>query len=69
MKKQKEIKKEFAKIYDGAMFCDDGHCPIVEHSQKSGLIKISDPAKPQNGQFTMTVEEFNTLLANAKKVG
>jgi len=50
------------------MFCDDGHCPIVEHSTDSGLIKISDPAKPHNGQFTMTVEEFNTLIANAKKV-
>lgn len=55
-------------IYNGAEFCHGSSgCPVVKYDQKDATVTISDPAKPQNGQYTMTVKEYNTLIENAKK--
>ncbi len=56
-------------VYDGAKFChNSSSCPVVKYDKKAGIVTLSDSAKPQNGQYTMTVEEYNTLLKNANKV-
>ncbi len=61
--------KTRVQLYSGANFChNSSSCPVVVYDKKAGAITISDPAKPQNGQYTMTVEEYNTLLENAKRV-
>lgn len=55
-------------LYNGANFCHGSSgCPVIIHNKRAGTITLSDSAKPQNGQYTMTVEEYNTLLENAKK--
>ena len=58
-------------IYDGARYC--GHCPCgcpqIEHSAEEGIVRISDPAKPENGSFTMSVAEYNALIKNAPPIG
>lgn len=55
-------------LYNGANFChDSSSCPVVMHDKNAATVTLSDPAKPQNGQYTMTVEEYNALLENAKK--
>lgn len=57
------------RIYDGAKFCGkDDCCPVVEHDDETNTVTLSDPAKPENGAFKMTTEEYNTLLANAKPI-
>lgn len=64
MKIQKTIR-----IYNGANFCPDcSDCPVIDHLTKKGMVEISDPAKPKNGKFKMTVSEYNILLKNAKKI-
>ncbi|MBI2635031.1 MAG: hypothetical protein HYW79_00585 [Parcubacteria group bacterium] len=64
MKKEKLIK-----TYDGKDYCFGGlGCPIVEFSPGKKIVKLSDPEKPQNGQFTMGAVEYNLLIKNAKKV-
>lgn len=55
-------------VYNGANFCSSGCCPVVRYDRKAGEVTISDPAKRQNGSFRMTVEEYNTLLKNAKPI-
>ncbi|MDO8574809.1 MAG: hypothetical protein Q7R61_00830 [bacterium] len=63
------MKEKFIKIYDSKDYCFGGlGCPIVEYLPSKKLIKISDPKKPGNGKFTMSVEEYNNLLKNAKIV-
>lgn len=53
-------------VYDGALLCHTANCcPIVEYDEARGTVTIRDPHKPENGAFTMTKEEYNTLLANA----
>lgn len=66
MKKQAIYETE--KIYDGRVYCGVGACPVVEFSKKQGVVKIHDPAKPHMGTFTMTAEEYNTLIKNAPTV-
>ena len=63
------MKKIFTRIYDGAAFCSEcQNCPVVDHNRTDGSVALSDPTKPERGSFMMTVEEYNTLLANAKPV-
>ncbi|OGD24659.1 hypothetical protein A2819_02880 [Candidatus Azambacteria bacterium RIFCSPHIGHO2_01_FULL_40_24] len=62
-------KEKFIKIYDSKDYCFGGlGCPIVEFSPDKKIIKISDPQKPENGQFIMSVKEYNNLLKNAKTI-
>lgn len=57
------------RIYDGSNFCHtDNCCPVVDHHAQDNTVTIHDPAKPENGSFKMTVEEYNTLLKNATPV-
>ncbi|MCL6096602.1 MAG: hypothetical protein M1444_02910 [Patescibacteria group bacterium] len=63
------MKKTHVELYNGANFCHGkSSCPVVVYDKKAATIRLNDPAKPENGQYTMTVEEYNTLLENAKKV-
>jgi len=62
-------KEKFIKIYDGKDYCFGGlGCPIAEYSPDKKLVKISDPEKPQNGRFVMSVKEYNLMLKNAKTI-
>ena len=52
-------------LYDGKDFCcTDKCCPEVE--LKGDNIIISDPSKPEKGEFIFTKEEYNLFLKNAK---
>lgn len=66
------MKKQFnnlIRVYNGAQFCDEKSCcPVVDYSPEKGSVKISDPAKPRNGTFTMSIKEFNTLIKNAQPI-
>lgn len=62
------MKEKFVKIYDGKKYCAVGPCPIVEYSPKKRIVKINDPEKPENGQFILGVEEYNSLIKNAKTI-
>lgn len=54
-------------LYDGRALChENGCCPLVE-SLPNGRVRVYDPAKPENGSFTCTAEEYNLLLAHAKR--
>jgi len=59
-------------VYDGALFCGNNGCscgcPVVEHLVEEGMVKIHDPAKPENGSTVMTVAEYNALIENAKPI-
>lgn len=60
---------KFERIYDGVAFCQDGGCcPVVDHYSHDGQVILHDPAKPENGSFTMTVEEYNAFLQNTSVV-
>lgn len=57
-------------IYDGKLFCHTNDCcPVAEHDEQNKTVRISDPSKPENGAFTMSTEEWNILLQNAKPIG
>ena len=58
------------RVYDGSLHCGCGQCscPVADYDQATGMVTITDPAKPANGRFTMTLGEFNTLLANAQPI-
>jgi len=62
-------KEKFIKIYDGNDYCAPfPGCPIVEYSPKEKIVKISDPKRPENGKFVMSVKEYNLLIKNAKTI-
>lgn len=60
------------RIYDGAFFCGKGGCdcgcPVIELNKETNMVEIYDPAKPENGKTQMTIEEYNALIENAKKI-
>ena len=56
--------KKTIRIYN----CLVGACPVVDYNKLDNKITISDPSKPENGCFIMTVEEYNALIKNAKQV-
>lgn len=57
------------RIYDGAKLCHTSQCcPVIDFDDTSNMVTVHDPAKPENGSFTMTREEYNLLIANAQKV-
>lgn len=68
------MKTKKIRIYNGVNFCPDScgcgspNCPVVDFLPTENSVEISDPAKPENGKFKMTVEEYNILLQNAKKI-
>ena len=62
------MKTKTKKVYDGKQHCTVGACPKVEHQTESQVVRIYDPSKPENGEFKMSVEEYNTLLKHAKPV-
>ncbi len=65
----KNMKEKSIKIYDGNDYCFGGlGCPLVEYAPKEKMVKISDPKKSENGSFIMSVEEYNSLLKNAKTI-
>lgn len=56
-------------VYDGKLFCHTNNCcPVAEYDDQHKTVSISDPSKPENGTFTMTAGEWNTLLQNARPV-
>ncbi len=57
------------RIYDGSLVCNScDKCPVVDLVPEEGRVIIHDPHKPENGQVTMTVAEYNALLANARPI-
>lgn len=57
------------RVYDGSMFCPDcNDCPVVDFAPTEKTVTISDSAKPENGKFTMTLDEYNILVRNAKEI-
>lgn len=57
------------RVYNGAAFCANcANCPVVDYHSEKGVVVVHDPAKPEQGAFTMTVEEYNALLKNAKPI-
>lgn len=58
------------RIYDGALFCASCSCgcPVVEHDPVSGVVTVFDPAKPENGLYRMSKDEYNALIQNAKPI-
>jgi hypothetical protein len=65
------LKTNYDRVYDGALMCGTAGCgcgcPVVDRADDGNLV-IWDPAKPENGKFILTVEEFNLLLQNAKPI-
>jgi hypothetical protein len=60
---------EAIRVYDGAESCEHcKKCPVVDHLPESGQVVIHDPHKPENGKFTMSVEEYNALLGHARPI-
>ncbi|MFH1078014.1 MAG: hypothetical protein V1745_01875 [Patescibacteria group bacterium] len=60
---------QWKRIYDQSSLCGGNTCcPVVDINADKGLVRISDPAKPTSGTFTMTVEEYKTFLANAPRL-
>jgi hypothetical protein len=58
------------RVYDGSLWCAGcDHCPVVDFEQKKGSVTIHDPAKPEKGRVTISVEEYNALIAHAKPIG
>lgn len=58
------------RIYDGSQYCDKcDKCPVVDHLPKAGKVVIHDPHKPRSGKFTMTIAEYNALIAHARPIG
>lgn len=54
-------------LYNGAEECHTSNCcPIIEE-QSDGTVAIHDPAKPENGRFTMTKDELRAMLERAPK--
>ena len=54
-------------IYNQAIFCSPGCCPIVSESS-DGKLAISDPSFPAQGTFTFKDEaEAETFFANAPR--
>ena len=60
------------RIYDGSRYCDKcdkcDKCPVVDHLPQAGKVVIHDPHKPESGKFTMTVSEYNALIARARAI-
>lgn len=57
------------RIYDGSLVCSKcDKCPVVDLLHEEGRVVIHDPHKPENGRMTMTVLEYNNLIANAKAI-
>lgn len=57
------------RIYDGALLCHTSNCcPVADYDEATQSVSIHDPAKPENGTFVMTKEEWNTLVENGQKI-
>jgi|GEM_PF-1487599 len=55
-------------LYNGADDCHTNNCcPIIEQ-QSDGMVLVYDPAKPENGRFSMTIEELRAMLDQAEKI-
>lgn len=60
---------ENVRVYDGALWCAKcDKCPVVDYDPQSKKVLIHDPHKPESGRMTMTVEEYNALIANAQPI-
>ncbi len=56
-------------IYNAKPMCHTAYCcPMAVLDEERGLVTISDPAKSENGSFTMTKDEWNALVKNAKPI-
>ncbi|MBU1348511.1 hypothetical protein KJ781_00365 [Patescibacteria group bacterium] len=56
------------RVYDQAAVCQSCQsCPIVEINHAEQRVRISDPAKPKSGTFTMTLEEYRIFFNNAPR--
>jgi hypothetical protein len=57
------------RIYDGSKRCHTQQCcPVAELDTATKQVTVHDPAKPENGSFVMTADEWNTLLQHATPV-
>lgn len=60
---------EIMRIYDGALWCDKcDKCPVADYLPGEDKVVIHDPHKPENGSVTMTVKEYNALIAHASPI-
>jgi hypothetical protein len=56
------------RVYDGSLHCAIGACPVADYDPSSGKVKVHDPKASEAGTFTMSVEAWNALLANATSI-
>ncbi|MBD3250859.1 hypothetical protein GF380_00045 [Candidatus Uhrbacteria bacterium] len=58
-------------VYNGALYCSPccSNCPEAKYDPIKGTVTIADPAKPQNGSFTMSTQEWNALVTHGKPIG
>lgn len=56
-------------IYNGAFLCHTSNCCPVAELDDKGIVTLHDPSKPQNGNFKMTVDEWNQLISTASVIG
>ena len=55
-------------LYNGADECHSKECcPVIEQREDGGIV-IHDPAKPESGQFNMTVDELRSMLGKSSKI-
>lgn len=54
-------------LYDGSKVCNEcDKCPMAVLDEATGMVTLSDPAKPERGTTTMTAAEWNLLLQHAQ---
>jgi hypothetical protein len=55
--------KNVKRVYDGSKFCSgDCCCPVVDFDEKNHTVILSDPLKPENGQFKTSAEKYRLLI-------
>ncbi len=65
----KKGEKKNKVIYDGSKYCAIGPCPVIEMIDGSEqMVRIYDPEKPQNGEYKMSVFEYNNIVKHAKPI-
>lgn len=55
-------------LYDGAKLCHSSNCCPVIEQQEDGRVVVHDPAKPESGRFTMSVDELRSMLGQSPEI-
>lgn len=56
------------RVYDGSKFCSkDCCCPVVDFDEEKRTVVLSDPFKPEDGQFKTSIQEYQLLILEEYK--